>query len=104
MESRNIKNRPAYHPPEESMDDFARFTCTNCFSMNGFIICISILLQTTDWKEAMKLSIMTGGDSAGRGLFLGSCLGAINGSLPTELAMAWEGRVDIQKKVDDCAN
>ena len=95
---------PAYHPPEESMDDFAKATCINCFAMNGFIISISILLQTTDWKEAMKLSIMTGGDSAGRGLFLGSCLGAINGSLPTDLAAAWEGRAEIQKKVDACAN
>ena len=38
------------------------------------------------------------GDSAGRGLFLGSCLGAVNGSLPTDLA-AWEGRAEIQKKL-----
>ena len=56
--------------------------------MNGFIICISILLQTTDWKEAMKLSIMTGGDSAGRGLFFGSYSGCNKRFVTTELAMA----------------
>ena len=64
---------------------------------------MNILHQTTDWKEAMGLNIMTGGDSAGRGLFLGSCLGAINGTLPSDLAQAWESHDKIKAMVEECA-
>jgi len=94
---------PDYHPPTETMDDFVKATCINCYSLNGFVICMNILHQTTDWKEAMGLNIMTGGDSAGRGLFLGSCLGAINGTLPSDLAQAWESHDKIKAMVEECA-
>ena len=51
MESRNIESLSSVPSPEESMDDL-QSTCINCFCR--FIVSISILLQTTDWKEAMS--------------------------------------------------
>lgn len=94
---------PQYHPPEETMEQFAKITCINCYSLNGLLITVNILLQTTDWKEAMKLNVMTGGDSGGRGLFLGSCLGAINGTIPSDLVEKWEGYAATKALVEECA-
>ena len=83
------------------MDKFAKFMCINLFTVNTIMIVLNILLQTTDWKEALKLNIMAGGDSSGRGLFLGSCLGAIHGSIPSDLASKWTMMAEVQKSVDE---
>lgn len=94
---------PQYHPPEETMDDFVKITCINCFTVNGLMIVLNILSQTSDWNVAMKLNIMTGGDSAGRGQLLGAFLGAMHGSIPSDLAPLWEQRAVITAAVEECA-
>jgi ADP-ribosylglycohydrolase len=75
----------------QAIGEFGR----DCGLRQGLPSALQVLGSSKDYKEAVRTNILAGGDSCGRGILIGSILGAVHGiATPKGIPLEWIVRLN----------